>query len=153
MISHCWPRRFMGFVLALMVTTLSGSLIQTQINLAALLALGADIPLATRILVSVQDLVGFAPLYAVIVALTLAGALPLAALAQRGVALPAELVFALAAALGLWVAFLVADLLAPMPTLIAATRGWPGTLAMMAGAGMGGLVYARCRLRWLRRAS
>ncbi|MDR5905141.1 hypothetical protein [Franzmannia qiaohouensis] len=135
----------MGFVLALLVTTLSGSLIQTQFNLAALAALGAEISLSTRLTTSLQDLLGFAPLYAGMVVLSLAASIPLAALSRRWLALPPALLYPLAAALGLWLALLVADTLAPMPTLIAATRSLSGTLAMLGGAALGGLVYACCR--------
>ncbi|PAU75081.1 hypothetical protein [Halomonas salipaludis] len=140
-----WRTRLKGFVLALLVTTLSGSLIQTQFNLAAIAALGAEISLTTRLTTSVHDLLGFAPLYAGLVAAVLAAALPLAALVRRWLALPAGLLYPLAAALGLWLALLVVDALAPMPTLIAATRSLSGTLAMLGGAALGGLVYACCR--------
>lgn len=138
-----WGTRLQGFMLALLVTTLSGSLIQTQINLAAIAALGANIGLTTRLLTSGQDLLGFAPLYAAMVAAVLSCALPLAALSRRWLALSPSLVYPLAAALGLWLAFNLADALAPMPTLIAATRDWLGTLAMLAGAALGGYCFAR----------
>ncbi|QJQ94491.1 MULTISPECIES: hypothetical protein [Halomonadaceae] len=144
-----WKTRLLGFALALLTTTLSGSLIQTQVNLAAIAALGAEVSLAMRLATSAQDLVGFAPLYAAMVAVALAGALPLAALSRRWLPLPAGMRFALAAALGLWLAFVVADLLAPMPTLIAATRSLAGTLAMLGGAALGGFLYTRytcCRV-------
>ncbi|WP_089659329.1 hypothetical protein [Franzmannia pantelleriensis] len=134
----------LGFLLAVLVTTLSGSLIQTQFNLAALTALGAEISLATRLTTTAQDLVGFAPLYASLVAVTLTVALPLAALSRRWLPLPAGLLYASAAALGLWLAFMVVDALAPMPTLIAATRSLTGTLCMLVGAALGGVLYACC---------
>ncbi|MBD3896629.1 hypothetical protein IEI94_12285 [Halomonas sp. ML-15] len=139
-----WRARLLGFVLALLVATLSGSLIQTQFNLAALAALGAEISLATRLSTSFHDLLGFAPLYAGLMAAALSASLPLAALGRRWLPLPAGLVYAAAAALGVWLAFMVVDAMAPMPTLIAATRSLTGTLAMLAGAALGGLVYARC---------
>nr|WP_240457891.1 hypothetical protein [Halomonas socia] len=140
-----WKTPLLGFVLALLVTTLSGSLIQTQFNLAAIAALGAEISLTTRLGTSAQDLLGFAPLYAAMVAVALAVALPLATLGWRWLPLPPGLLYPLAAALGLWLAFTIADALAPMPTLIAATRSLSGTLAMLGGAALGGLVYACCR--------
>lgn len=137
-----WRARLVGFVLALLVATLSGTVLQTQFNLAALTALGAEIRLTTRLTTTLHDLLGFAPVYAGLVAAAFAVALPLAAFGRRWLPLPAGLAYAMAAALGVWLAFMVVDAMAPMPTLIAATRSLAGTLAMLAGAALGGLVFA-----------
>jgi NhaP-type Na+/H+ or K+/H+ antiporter len=53
---------------------------------------------------------------------------------------------AVSGAVGLWVAFLIADHYAPMPTLIAATRTNVGTFFMILSGFVGGAVYA-----WLSR--
>jgi NAD/NADP transhydrogenase beta subunit len=52
------------------------------------------------------------------------------------------LVFALMAALCLGIVLTITDLIAPMPTLIAATRSTGGTALMLAGASMGALSFA-----------
>jgi hypothetical protein len=55
------------FFIAVGVTTVLGSVIQTQINLAAVLAMGRPVTLALRLQTTLQDLVGFTPACAGIV--------------------------------------------------------------------------------------
>src|SRR5690606_11004475 len=50
---------------------------------------------------------------------------------------------AVAAALGLWLAFKLVDALAPMPTLIAATRDASDMSAMLASAALAGWLFGR----------
>lgn len=138
-----WPRIATAFVLAWLAATAWGSVVQTQFNLQALVRLGVEIPLPTRALVSVQDLVGFGPAYAGIV---LAAWLPAFAVAvflsRRRPTWRAWLV-PLAAGVGLVVAVKAADAVAPMPVLIDATRGPGGLLAMAAGCVLAGLLFER----------
>ena len=61
-----------------MLATVWGSVVQTQWNLQALVDLGVAIPMVERARATSQDLIGFAPVYAGILA---AGWLP--ALAAR----------------------------------------------------------------------
>lgn len=160
--------RIASFVVAVLVTTALGSILQTQINLAELQALGAPVPVDVRLRTTGQDLLGFTPAYAGLVTASFLVSLPAAAwvarrrerrpapIEGRRVALPPPgapgpgragavarvLLHAVAAAAGLAVAFQVADAVAPMPTLIAATRSLAGTALLLIGAGIGGSVFA-----------
>lgn len=135
----------LSFVAAALIATLAGSIVQTQINLAAISALGPEISVPVRLRTTLADLLGFTPLYGALVTAALLGALPLAALAAHCRPHWSRWLFPLAAALGLWAALRVADALAPMPTLIAATRHAPGLIAMLLTAALGGWCYERIR--------
>ncbi|MFC3282816.1 hypothetical protein [Litchfieldella rifensis] len=135
-------RPLVAYVAAVLDATLLGSIVQTQFNLAALTALGVEISWATRLSTTARDLVGFTPLYGSLVTIMMLGAMPAATLVTRRLGGGAWPIHALAAAVGLWVTLWIVDTLAPMPTLIAATRSGEGTLAMMATAALGGWGYA-----------
>lgn len=132
------------FVLALLVVTVLGSIIQTQLNLLALQGLGAEVSLMVRLETTVLDILRFGPVFASIVACSMLLALPMAAWLSRYVKpIWRAPLCALAGAVGLWVALRVVDALAPMPTLIAATRSVAGTLAIITSAALGGWLFAR----------
>lgn len=135
------PRPLLAFAAALLLATAWGSLVQTQYNLAALQGLGQSINAATRWQTSLQDLLGFGPVYAAIV---LAAWLPAFAAAfwlgrrkgaYRGCLLP------LATSVSLIAAIRLIDAFAPMPVLIYATRTLDGLLAMAVGGLLGGLLF------------
>lgn len=137
-------RRLGAFLVAVVVAVALGAMIQTQYNLAALAALGVEIPLAIRLRTTGQDLLGFSPVYAVLVTVALLCSLPVAALCARRLSARAQpLVYGLAALVALVVAVLVTNQLVPMPTLIAATRAWHGLLLLALAAGVSGVVFAR----------
>lgn len=146
-----WRDRALAFAGAAVLAVAWGSLVQTQFNLNALVALGVELPLRLRLQTSLQDLLGFAPVYAGIV---LAAWLPSFAVAgwvaRRKPAWRTAL-FALAAGLALPIAIRVTDAVAPMPVFIDATRGLGGLLAMTVGSAAGGALFARWT-RSLRRA-
>lgn len=132
----------LAFLLAVAAATLLGTMVQTQINLAALGALGLEVPWDVRLRTTGQDLAGFTRTMAPLVLVVLALALPVATwLARRG-RRARTLLCALAAGLGFCVALWIVDPLVPMPTLIAATRGIPGTLAMAVCVALGGALFA-----------
>lgn len=138
-----WIRMPGAFLIALLVGVLAGSLVQTQFNLLALQELGVEIDLGTRLQTSLEDLVNFAPVYAMVFG---AGFL----LSQLATSLCIRLLdlrwrasfLSLGAAVGLWVAFKLVDSLAPMPTLIAATRGAGGMAAMLLTSALAGWLFA-----------
>lgn len=139
--------RLAWFLLAVLTATVTGSLVQSLFNLAALQGIGVSIPVALWLQTITHDLIGFAPMYAGVVLVSFALAFPVAALVARlipGIAPHGRsLIFAAAAATGIAVAFQIANASLPMPTLIAATRTLPGLLAMMACSALGGWVYTR----------
>lgn len=135
-------RRFAAFVAAVLVASLWGSVFQTQHNLAQLEALGADIGIGLRVKTTLADLAGFAPVYAAIVTVTFLAAFLVAGFLSRLTPQVHHTLHALGAGLGLALAIRLVDALAPMPTLIAATRGIGGLLAMALGAVLAGWLYA-----------
>lgn len=138
-----WWKVILAFATALVVGSVLGSLVQTQFNLYALEGLGVEISLGTRLETSMQDLVNFAPLYAILFGVSFL-------VSQGATSLVAKLtgrsgrlwLYPLAAAVGLWVTLIIVNALAPMPTLIAATRGASGLFAMLMTAAISGFLFA-----------
>jgi len=145
--TRLWPRDLLALVAGWLLAAAWGSVVQTQFNLQALVALSVPVPPGLRALTTLQDLAGFGPVYAGILATGWLPALALAAwLAQRWPAARTAL-FTSAAGMGMVVAVRAVDALAPMPVFIDATRGLPGLLSMAAGAALGGWLYARLSAR------
>jgi glucose/arabinose dehydrogenase len=138
-----WWKVALAFVAALVVGSVLGSLIQTQFNLQALEALGVEIGMGARLKTSVQDLVNFAPLYAILFGVSFLFSQGVAALVVRLAGNVGRLwLYPLAAAVGLWVTLMIVNTLAPMPTLIAATREIGGLMAMLVTAAIAGWLFA-----------
>jgi glucose/arabinose dehydrogenase len=133
-----------GFLAALVTGVILGSVVQTQLNLLALQTLGVTIDIGTRLSATIHDLLNFGPVYAVLFG---AAFLPSQAVATRVSRITGPQfrgpVFALAAVAGLWTAVATANALAPMPTLIAATRFPAGLAAVLATAALAGWLFAR----------
>ena len=70
-------------LVAWLLAAVWGSVVQTQWNLQALVGVGVDISASERATITWQDLLGFAPVYAGIVAAGWLLALPLAAVLAR----------------------------------------------------------------------
>lgn len=139
-----WLASTVAFVLALLAGVIAGSLIQTHLNMEALRQLGVEISPGLQVQTSLQDLVNFAPIYAVVFGCSFLVSQAIAMLVTRRVLIRWRApVCALAAASGLWLTFLLVNALAPMPTLIAASRGIGGTLLLVAVAGCSGWLFAR----------
>lgn len=135
-------RTLLYFLLAVLLTSVLGAVLQTQFNLASLQALGAPVPLTVRLHTTGLDLLGFSPTFAVLVTLGFICALPVAS--RFALAWPSGrwLLFALAGALAVWSALALANALLPMPTLIAANRSLGGTAGLMACGSLGALLFA-----------
>jgi peptidoglycan/LPS O-acetylase OafA/YrhL len=148
-------RAVLAFVAAVLTTTVVGSVLQTQINLAAVQALGAQIGPSLRLRTTWDDLLGFAPAWAGIVAAGFLLALPVAAwLGRRWPAWrPALSVLAgaFAIAVALWLMRLALGLNA-----VAAARSGSGLLLLALAGALGGWVFARLsrrpRHRWSTRS-
>lgn len=136
-----------ALLLALLVAAAWGSVVQTQWNLQALVGVGVEIPAVLRLRTTLQDLLGFAPVYASIVAAGWLPALAVAALLARRWPAGRTALLAVAAGAGVVAALRSIDAVAPMPVFVDATRHWPGLLAMAAGAVFGGWLYARMTAR------
>ncbi len=130
-----------GWLAAVLFAAAVGSVIQTQFNLADVARLGAPVDFATRLRATAHDLLRFAPLYALIVAVAFALAWPVAAaLAKRVPARRAGL-FTLAGFTAVLVTFAIMNTVMPV-TPVAATRD-PSAVALLSLAGAGaGRLYA-----------
>ncbi len=137
-----WGRRLALFGVAVLVAAAWGSVVQTQFNLQALVALEVDVPMQVRTTTTLQDLAGFGPVYAGIVLAAWLPAFLVAALLLRRWPQCRVPLYALAAGLGVITAIRTIDAFAPMPVLIDATRGTSGLLAMAAGSLLAGAAFA-----------
>jgi hypothetical protein len=135
-------RTLLYFLLAVLLASVLGSVLQTQFNLANLQALGAPMPLTVRLQTTGLDLLGFSPTFALLVILGFLFALPTAHLLARSWPTGRWLLFALAGALAVWLALVLVNALLPMPTLIGANRSLSGTLGLMTCGSCGALLFA-----------
>ena len=131
---------------ALAATGAVASIVQTQINLAQLIELGAQVAPAARAWTTLEDLARFGP---VMLAIAAAAMLPALMAAQRvtqrwlptaGFAGRAGL-FAASSVAALWTAFWLMRSVIPMPA-IAATRELSGHVLLSLTGGVGGVLYA-----------
>lgn len=145
-----WRTTLISFLIALLVGVLLGSIVQTQINLAALQSIGVDIPMMLRLETTFNDLITFAPIYAALFSVSFLLSQVAAVLISRWLGGRFQpLLSAGAAAVALLVTFKIVDSFAPMPTLIAATREVPGLIAMLVSAALAGWLHALMRRRVL----
>jgi hypothetical protein len=140
--SAMWKRRIFGFAFAIFVAASWASIVQTQFNLAALQALGAEVSFALRMQTTAQDLVGFGPLFAAVAAVAFALAFPLAGFATRRMRRAGFVLFAVAGWIALIVAVKLIDAVVPPPVLIAATRSIGGLLLTTLGGAIAGGLFA-----------
>lgn len=142
-----WLTTVIHFAIALLTGTLLGSIVQTQMNLAALQQMGVDISVSQRLVTTLGDLLHFSPVYAALFAVgfivSQLTALWISRRCWNGHHRP--VICALSAMAALWATFQLVDYVAPMPTLIAATRTTAGMGAMLASAGIAGVVLALLR--------
>lgn len=134
-------RLLLAWLAATMVTAATGSVIQTQFNLAAIGALGAPVPFGARLQTTLQDLAAFAPMFAGITAAAFLVAFVTAGLLARRWPERRTLLYASAGAAAIAGAILLTNALLPI-TPIGATRGLAGLLALAAAGGLGGWAFA-----------
>ena len=97
------------FIQAALIAAVTGCIAQTQINLAALINLGAEIPAALRLDVTIQDLLGFGPVYVAMVFTAFIPALLFAHFLTRHWPRLRYLIFISAGALSLLITFKLGD--------------------------------------------
>lgn len=132
------------FLVSVLAAAVAGTLVQTQINLAAIQRLGAPVSASDRLATTGADLLGFTPTLVALGLPAMLLAMPVSAMLARGLRGAGRgVVFAAAGWTGFMAAFAAADAVAPMPTLIAATRELPGAAAVAAGGAVGGWLFAR----------
>jgi hypothetical protein len=135
-------KRTGAFLAAAAVTTLLGTVAQTQFNLARLAGLGAAVPPDLRLEVTLRDLAGFAPTFG---ALTLAGflvAFLVSGLIRRRVPRGRAALYAVAGAVAI-ATMLLAMKAALGLVAIAAARGAGGFAVLIVTGAIGGWTFAR----------
>lgn len=136
-------RVMLGFLAAVALTVVWGSVVQTQFNLAALTGIGTDIGLGTNLRATFSDIFsgfsltygGYVVLPALLVAFTVVWLVVL----RIGAPLP---LFGLAGGLAILLGIPLVNWLSPLALLIGATRDLSCTILMAAGGVAGGVLFA-----------
>ncbi len=138
-------RLLFAWLAATAVTAVAGSIAQTQINLARIAGLGHSVGWRTRLETTWADLLGFAPIYALLVLAAFLFAFLVAGwLARRRPHWRGGL-FTLAGAVAIAVMLWLMSMALPV-TVIGAARFVHGQLLLIAAGALGGWVYARLTL-------
>jgi hypothetical protein len=127
-----------GFVLAVIVATVLGSIAHTQFVLAGLTELGIEIPVSDRLSTTMHDIAGMGPMFGLIVAIGFLVAMAAAALVYRYARTQRYLVYGVAGAVALTAMGTVYEI-----TPIAGARTALGFIAQMIAGALGGLAFAR----------
>lgn len=138
-------RVLLGWLLAVLVASVGGTLVQVQLNAEAIAALGVPVPVGQRLSMLGHDLLGFAPLYAAFVAAAFLVAWPIAAGLSRLWPAWRTALFALAGALALATMLFLMQLALPI-TVIAAARTGVGAFGLCLAGALAGLSY----VAWIR---
>lgn len=134
------------FLLAVLVTTLIGTLIQTQINLAALGEIGVAVDTSTRLATSGADLLGFTPSFGPIVAVGFLIAFLIAALFARWWPQGKALLYPLAGFVAIITAMLLMAAIFKL-TPVAAARSTFGLIALGMSGALGGWTFWQLQRR------
>lgn len=135
-------RVVLGFVLAVIVSTVLGSIAHTQFVLAGLTALGVEIPVSDRLSTTFQDIVGMGPMFGMIIAIGFLVAMSAAALVYSFVGTQRYVVYGVAGAVALAVALMAMGIVYDI-TPIAGARTTIGFIAQMIAGAVKGLTFAR----------
>lgn len=132
----------LGFVLAVIVTTVLGCIAHTQFVLSELSALGVEITVSDRLSTTARDIAGMGPMFGMIIAIAFLVAMSAAALVYRMAGTQRSLVYGVAGAVALAVALTAMGIVFDI-TPIAGARSTLGFLAQVAAGALGGLAFAR----------
>ncbi len=135
-------KAFFAYLLAVVATTVLGSLAATQFVLAELRTMQVAVPFSVRIETTVHDIVGMGPTFAPIVAGALLVAFLVAALLTRFVPLPDRRWYLVGGFVGLIAALLLIKVVLG-GTPIAGARGTLGLVSQGMAGLIGGWVFAK----------
>ncbi|WP_180542955.1 hypothetical protein [Luteimonas deserti] len=133
-----------AFLLALVLSIVWGSIVQSQYNLAALASIGADVG-SVRLQVTLRDIFsGFFPTYGGYIVLpALAVAFIAVALLEPRLPHAARIpLYAIAGGLAILLAIPLVNALSPVALLVGATREWSCAVWMAAGGVVSSVLYA-----------
>lgn len=134
-------RNLLPWLFAVIVAALLGSLLQSTMNFFNVLEMGAYATWQDWLRTVTKDLTTFAPFYGLLVGVAFLLAFPVALWLARKWPRWHTALLCLSGAVGLAVAFVVANKVAAAPTLIAATRSVVGFVAMMSTGAIGAWVF------------
>jgi aldose sugar dehydrogenase len=135
-------RLLLAYLAATLACAALGSVIQTQFNLAAIAALGAEIPFGLRLSTTALDLAGFAPLWAGILALGFLIAFVVALLIHGFLRRHRSALLIAAGTVSVFTTLWAMQAMLPI-TVIAATRGGAGFVALGLTGAVAGWVFDR----------
>lgn len=141
----------LGFLAGLLVLNIIGVIVSTQFNLGHLLALGVEVPFATRVSTTLFDLASMQPLFGMIFGTGFLIAMLVGHFIARWVKILPDLVFALAGFAAICVT-LMALTAAFQITAIGAAREWDGFLSLGLVGALAGYAFSLVRTRLARRA-
>lgn len=133
----------MAFGIAVLLAAALGSVVQSQFNLLAIAALVEQVSIADWLDTVWFDLRFFTPTMLVIMAPVLLLALTASRLFGNFIGLSRLWLALVASLVGFLLALWAINNLAPMPTLIAASRSVQGSLALALCAAAGATIYVR----------
>jgi len=140
-----------SYLAAVLVGTILVSVTNTHIDLQALIAIGAEIPLTVRLDAIARDLAGFGPTLGALTAIGFAIALPVAGLIARRLGPGWRSVgFFLAGAVAIIVMISAITIyyravLGSLITPVASSREISGLLMLSLGGGVAGLLFSRLK--------
>jgi hypothetical protein len=137
-------RTISGYLLAIAATTVTGSLLQTQLVLRALERAGATIPADVRFETALNDLTGFGVQFGMIVAIALAVGFLVASGAKQVLKPLAPIAYPLGGACAMAAALVALPVLLNLDgiTPFAGARGTLGFALQCLAGGIGGLVFS-----------
>lgn len=135
-------RTVVAWLAAVLLVTLLGCVMQTQFNLSALSALGADISWATRLQTTGQDVLGFSPSFGPLVAIGLLIAFPVTRALRIWAPGPAMAWYGLAGGVAVLTILLALNAAFGI-TPVAAARSLAGLLSLALCGAVGGTLFAR----------
>lgn len=134
-------RRFLALLLAVVATAASGSIMQTQFNIAALTRIQVEINLQQRLAMTAGDLLHFAPVFSVLLVLAFLPAFLVTGMLIRRLSSRPSWLYALAGGIAVLTAFLLMNALLPM-TPVQMTTQVSGLVALTFTGILGGWVFA-----------
>ncbi|SNY45307.1 hypothetical protein SAMN06297280_0867 [Arsukibacterium tuosuense] len=145
--NHSKLKRLLAYSIAVLLAAALGSIVQSQFNLVAIAGLVEQLPAGDWLYTVWFDLRSFTPTMLVIMAPVLLLALLASRLLHTTVGVSRLWLAVGCSLVGLLLALWAINNLAPMPTLIAASRGVFGSLALALCAGAGAAIYVRLTSR------
>lgn len=133
-------KTLIGWSAAVVTTSFSGSVAQSQINLASIAGLGHPLSLNDRLSMTLFDLASFGPVWAAIVAFGFLPAFLVAGGLARRWPDARGWLFPLAGLVAVFTALMVMNAMLPV-TVVAAARTFAGVLLLGACGALGGWVY------------